>query len=69
MTKLENITNNFKQPKTLQLIRLENLIEFCCLRCGKIKKSKLYAICDDEKDKKICNACYGYLLTNKKETE
>jgi len=59
-------SGNFKQPEILQLIRLESVIEFNCLRCGKVKKSKVYAICDNNNSARVCNGCYGNMLANNK---
>lgn len=41
--------------------RLTLAENFFCVRCEKNKKAKLRAILKDEKDKVICNGCYGYL--------
>ena len=44
--------------------KLDESIEFFCFRCGKRKISKKYAeILVDESTKKICNGCYGRLLS------
>ena len=44
--------------------KLDENIEFFCFRCGKRKISKMYAeIQMDGSTKKICNGCYGLLLS------
>jgi len=41
-------------------VRFENLVTFECFQCGKNKTSKLLALVNDEK---ICNGCYGLLIS------
>jgi len=41
-------------------VRFENLVKFECFQCGKNKTSKLLAI---NKENKICNGCYGLLIS------
>lgn len=44
--------------------KLDKNIEFFCFRCGKRKISKKFAeIQVDGSTKKICNGCYGRLLS------
>ncbi len=44
--------------------KLDENIEFFCFRCGKRTISKKYAeIQMDGSTKKICNGCYGLLLS------
>lgn len=43
--------------------KLDKAVEFKCDRCQKIKKSKIII---DYKGQKLCNACYGELLSKEK---
>jgi hypothetical protein len=43
--------------------RLADLTAFHCFRCGQSKKSKLLVIYDDDRDRLLCNGCYGRLLS------
>ena len=62
----ETKKNNKKlvyQGATCEYVKLNESIEFFCVRCGKRKISKNYAkLMIDGEDKKLCNACYGALL-------
>ena len=49
-----------------EYIKLEESIEFICDRCGKRKNEKKYgqySKCGE--NKKICNACYGNLMSKR----
>lgn len=49
-----------------EYIKLEESIEFICDRCGKRKIAKKYgqySKCGE--NKKICNACYGNLMSKR----
>ena len=62
-----NMENNkiYEDPE-FKYIKLEESIEFICDRCGKRKISKKYAqYSKNGENKKICNACYGNLLSRK----
>lgn len=49
-----------------EYIKLDENIEFICDRCGKRKISKKYAqFTKNGAYLKICNACYGNLLSKK----
>jgi len=42
----------------------DEIKEFLCDRCNKIKKSKKHAEYEEEgTTKTICNACYGYICS------
>lgn len=44
--------------------KLDERIEFDCFRCGKSKIAKKFAeIKVGEATEKICNGCYGYILS------
>jgi len=47
----------------MKLIRYDSLQDFHCLRCGRTKRSKLMAIYAEKPNLKICNACYGNILS------
>lgn len=50
-----------------EYIKLEESIEFICDRCGKRKIAKKYGrYSKNGEDKKICNACYGNLISRRK---
>src|SRR5690606_11144024 len=34
-----------------------------CFRCGLLKKSKLHAVYEGDWDRRLCNGCYGRLLS------
>lgn len=51
---------------SFEYIKLDESIEFFCDRCGKRKIAKKYAqYMDNDKCKKVCNACYGNILSKK----
>ena len=53
---------------TYEYKKLDESIEFFCFRCGNRKISKKFAeIQVDGSTKKICNGCYGRLLSLKRE--
>ena len=47
----------------LQQFVLEKISEFTCLRCKKNKVSKRVEIHKKDWSKRICNGCYGILLS------
>ena len=50
----------------VEYIKLEDSIEFFCARCGKRKVSKKFGqYQEDGTPKKLCNGCYGRLLSMK----
>jgi hypothetical protein len=46
----------------LQQYRLSKPISFPCIRCGRIKTSKLISVYGDDPNRRLCNGCYGRLL-------
>lgn len=52
-----------------EYIKLEESVEFFCYRCGKRKIARKYAqFMKNGESKKICNACYGNLLSKRNST-
>ena len=52
----------------LEYIKGEDCIEFFCARCGKRKIAKKYAqFSDNETIKRVCNGCYGNLMSKAKQ--
>ena len=47
----------------LRLYRLAQSISFPCTRCGGIKTSKLIATYGIESGARLCNGCYGWLIS------
>jgi hypothetical protein len=47
----------------LQQFRLASAQPLTCFRCGKGKKSKLHTVYAGDWDRRLCNGCYGELLS------
>jgi len=47
----------------LQQYRFKEATAFHCFRCGASKKSKLITIYGDDWNRRLCNGCYGWLLS------
>jgi hypothetical protein len=47
----------------MQQFRLAESAAFYCFRCGQPKKSKLITVFADDWSKRLCNGCYGRLLS------
>jgi hypothetical protein len=47
----------------LQQFRLAEAVSFRCFRCGGDKKTKLHAVYEDDWSRRLCNGCYGLLLS------
>lgn len=47
----------------LQLFRFVAATAFRCFRCGETKKSKLIGVYADNWERRLCNGCYGRLLS------
>lgn len=47
----------------LQQYRLRSPLTFRCLRCGSVKTSKLVTTYGDDPTRRLCNGCYGRLLS------
>lgn len=61
---MNNVNNNIPVGVSLEYIKLEESIEFFCVRCGKRKVAKKYAqFTDKGATKKVCNGCYGNLMS------
>ncbi len=63
MTSLGEVEKLYPQRGSLGLHRLVKRATFICSRCGIEKTSKLVGYDKDERDKPLCNGCYGYLLS------
>ncbi|MBK0402535.1 hypothetical protein I5M27_06030 [Adhaeribacter sp. BT258] len=60
---LEKISKEYPNRGPLSQFRFEKSISFNCLRCGEAKTSKLITIYSNDWEKKLCNGCYGNLLS------
>lgn len=58
-----NITKTYPQRGPLQQYRFAESLSFVCFRCGDTKKSKLITLYDKDWSKRLCNGCYGRLLS------
>ncbi|APX99729.1 hypothetical protein [Lacinutrix venerupis] len=58
-----NIIKEYPQRGPIKQFRFDKVVAFECFRCGKQKKSKLITIYDDNWNKRMCNGCYGFLLS------
>lgn len=47
----------------LQQFRFMESLAFRCFRCRATKKSKLITVYGGDRSKRLCNGCYGYLLS------
>jgi hypothetical protein len=64
MTKpLEKITKEYPKRGPLGQFRFDKSFSFNCFRCGQAKTSKLVTIYKNDWSKKLCNGCYGRLLS------
>jgi hypothetical protein len=57
------VTKKYPQRGPLQQVRFAESTAFNCFRCGDSKKSKLIAVYDGDWSKRLCNGCYGRLLS------
>jgi hypothetical protein len=57
------VTKTYPQRGPLQQFRFVESTAFACFRCGQPKKSKLIAVYNHDWSKKLCNGCYGRLLS------
>ena len=60
---LENISKEYPKRGPLKQFRFEKSISFNCFRCGQSKTSKLISIYNNDWSKRLCNGCYGRLLS------
>jgi hypothetical protein len=57
------IKHTYPRRGPLQQFRLAQSAAFSCFRCGEPKKSKLITTYGDDWAKRLCNGCYGRLLS------
>jgi len=53
----------YPQRGPLQQFRFADATAFACFRCGEAKKSKLITVYGADWAKRLCNGCYGRLLS------
>ena len=58
-----NVIKTYPQRGPLQQFRFAQSTAFRCFRCGATKKSKLITIYKGSWSKRLCNGCYGRLLS------
>lgn len=58
-----NISKTYPKRGPLQQFRLSEGAAFRCFRCGEAKKSKLITLYSSDWSRKLCNGCYGRLLS------
>ncbi len=58
-----NVIKDYPSRGPLQQFRFATAMAFHCFRCGQPKKSKLHTIYDGDWSRRLCNACYGNLLS------
>ena len=57
------VTKTYPQRGPLQQFRFSESTAFRCFRCGATKKSKLITIYQGSWSRRLCNGCYGRLLS------
>ena len=57
------LTKTYPKRGPLQQFRFTESTAFHCFRCGASKKAKLITIYGDDESKRLCNGCYGFLLS------
>ena len=57
------VTKTYPQRGPLQQFRFAESTAFSCFRCGAAKKSKLITIYNADWSNRLCNGCYGRLLS------
>lgn len=57
------ITKTYPQRGPLQQFRFAEGTAFRCFRCGNTKKSKLITVYASDWSRRLCNGCYGCLLS------
>ena len=57
------VTKTYPQRGPLQQFRFAEATAFRCFMCADTKKSKLIAVYADDWSRRLCNGCYGYLLS------
>ena len=58
-----NIIKEYPPRGPMRQFRFEKVIAFACFRCSQEKKSKLITIHNENWNKRLCNGCYGRLLS------
>ena len=57
------LTKTYPKRGPLQQFRFAEGTAFKCFRCGDTKKSKLITVYSGDWSRKLCNGCYGRLLS------
>src|SRR5262245_11249376 len=57
------VTKTYPQRGPLQQFRFAESTAFRCFRCGDTKKAKLITVYSGDWSKRLCNGCYGRLLS------
>ena len=57
------VTKTYPQRGPLQQFRFAESTAFQCFRCGASKKSKLITVYTGDWSRRLCNGCYGRLLS------
>ncbi len=57
------LIKEYPQRGPMQQYRFAEATAFLCFRCGTSKKAKLQTIYKDNWGLRLCNGCYGYLLS------
>lgn len=57
------VTKTYPKKGPLSQYRFESASAFNCFRCGETKTSKLISIYRDDWSLKLCNGCYGRLIS------
>jgi len=60
---LEKIIKEYPPRGPLVQFRFEKSLSFSCFRCGQNKVSKLVTLYNNDWNKRLCNGCYGRLLS------
>jgi hypothetical protein len=58
-----NLTKTYPRRGPLQQFRFAESTAFSCFRCGSSKKSKLITVYGGDWSNRLCNGCYGRLLS------
>src|SRR6266545_5411185 len=58
-----SVTKTYPQRGPLQQFRFAEGMAFRCFRCGDTKKSKLITVYGADWSRRLCNGCYGRLLS------
>lgn len=57
------VTKTYPQRGPLQQFRFAESTAFRCFRCSNAKKSKLITVYAGDWSRRLCNGCYGCLLS------